>query len=243
MNIKLFVGLTIAYAERKLMRTFQKRIKKYYPHGRNWLYDLCRSGIEIKTIFDIGANNGSVSKECALYFPDSKIHSFEPISDTFSKLNINVSQQKNIFTHKLALADYDGEAIVFLAASDTINSLKRNVDYDQTQMSESIVVTKLDTFCKKNQIVSIDLLKIDVEGFEKQVIDGGLDVLRSAKAIFVEVGLSQGDYFHTDIHSMVFCLRTIGFEIAGFYEQGRNRERKIQVYYTNILFLRKEYLN
>lgn len=52
---------------------------------------------------------------------------------------------------------------------------------------KKIKVIKLDTFCLKNHIKKIDILKIDVEGFELQVLIGANKILANTNYIIIEI--------------------------------------------------------
>ena len=53
--------------------------------------------------------------------------------------------------------------------------------------SQEVKVVKLDTFCFKKSIKKIDILKIDVEGFELQVLQGASKILNNTDYILIEI--------------------------------------------------------
>ena len=129
---------------------------------------------------DVGAYIGVISLAMSHFGPSKHtIHSFEADSLNFSRLRQNVTLIPNtsITTHNKAVADFEGES-TFTRYKDpgnnhlgTRQNHKINVD-----SLHQVQVTTLDTFVRETGIDIIDVLKIDVEGFD-------LSVLRGAKRI------------------------------------------------------------
>ena len=75
---------------------------------------------------------------------------------------------------------------------------------------ENVNVISLDIFCKNNNIKKIDLIKIDVEGFEKEVIEGGYKTIQDIKPKYIQIeyGLHQ-IFTNTNLHFFSKKLKTI----------------------------------
>lgn len=128
--------------------------------------------------FDIGANVGFFSL-LAMKLTAETVHAFEPTPETYNLLERNVLNKK-ITLNQIALSNSDGTTDFFTCddpASSGINSLyKENVDKESMRR---IVVKKmtLDHYCASHSIAP-SFIKIDVEGAEADVIEGGLDCLK-----------------------------------------------------------------
>jgi hypothetical protein len=98
-------------------------------------------------------------------------------------------------------------------------------------------------FCSQHNIVSIDLLKIDVEGFEMEVLNGfSEDFLRSqVKFIYSEVGFDKDDRLKTHFSILAAYLSDRNFILSGFYEPFRWGTSKLKLGFCNVLFVNLNY--
>lgn len=148
-------------------------------------------------IFDVGANIGSYSKEILCNKVSvKKIYAFEPHSATYKKLQKNAID-KLIQPVNLGLSDQIGTATLYdrdnsggsshASLSKTIFSDVHHVITESTQIN----LTTVDDFCKVNQIDCIDLLKIDVEGFEINVLRGANEMLKNGSVRLIQFEFTQ----------------------------------------------------
>lgn len=127
---------------------------------------------QYNTIFDVGANKGHSS--CFFSKIAQKVFAFEPVPYLVDELkqNVTLNNCKNIEIIEKAVSNQSGKTRFNLYDSDGHNSLLR---HDQSKFKKSIDVDMitLDEFCKNKGISHIDLLSIDVEGYEYNVLQGG----------------------------------------------------------------------
>lgn len=122
---------------------------------------------------DVGAHVGLWSRVMALDF--EKVTAFEPVADHIACFERNIPDQR-VQLHAVALAEKAGE-LRFAPVAD--NSGNAAVGDD----GEAVKARTLDSF----RLRDVDLVKIDVEGFEVPVIIGGEKTLKREKpAIIVE---------------------------------------------------------
>jgi len=121
------------------------------------------------TIIDIGANIGNHSMYFSLMNSSNKIYAFEPhnINYDILKKNIKINNLKNITTYNMAVGNKEGSGI--LIEQDNNNLCDTMVEYND---KGNIQFISLDTFIDTEKLTKIDLIKIDVEGFEEYVIKG-----------------------------------------------------------------------
>lgn len=157
------------------------------------------------TFFDIGANVGSYSLLASGYV-GSKTLSFEPNPVTYNLLlkNIELNNLENkIKPHQIALAKDFGQ-LNFTTAYDTGNHIVS--DSDLSEKVVKVEIKPIDYFAGFEPI----LLKIDVEGFETEVIEGGKKLLMNnkLKAIIIELNGCGGRYGYDDaiIHNQLIYL-------------------------------------
>lgn len=144
-------------------------------------------------ILDVGANIGSFSLYAynILTNKNPKIYSIEPSVENFNILQKNIkinNSENNIKAFNVALYGKDGKSFLNIDGnydSFYISEDKPDVNSEKTQKVELI---KLETFCKKNSIVIVDLLKMDIEGGEYDVFYNSIEFIKNnVKYIFVEV--------------------------------------------------------
>ncbi len=137
------------------------------------------------SFYDIGANVGSYTL-LATGVCNARTVAFEPVKETFEILskNIELNNLQNLVSlENKGVADKSGE-LLFSTDNDTTNHVL-NSD-EPKENSVSITVVNLDSYCK--QYVP-NLIKIDVEGYEAQVLDGAKELLSNSnlKAIIIEI--------------------------------------------------------
>lgn len=138
-------------------------------------------------VFDIGANIGLTTLTAARRA--SQVVAFEPQPTTHACLvkTIEANRLKNIRAVELALGATKGEISFF---ADSNSSSASHIIADSTlgrQSDVKVEMTTLDNFVEDESIRRIDLIKIDVEGFEIDAISGAKNTLYKLRpAIFVE---------------------------------------------------------
>jgi len=141
------------------------------------------------TFFDVGANVGSYTL-LASGVCKSKTISFEPVPQTFEILTQNIILNKLSNLVKLINMGVGKETgkLDFVANEDTKNHVAFARDFDKI----SVDVIKLDDYASFNPI----FIKIDVEGYETEVLNGAIDMLKNPnlKAIVIELNGSGERY-------------------------------------------------
>lgn len=141
------------------------------------------------TMYDIGAHTGYYSTVASYLYNDNiHIEAFEPIkmySDQF-KLTIGLNNLKNINLNTIALGNTIGQQIIHQAGSGS--SLNKTFAPKQTYGTELIMVDTMDHIIKIKNYNDPDFIKIDVESYEYNVLQGGNEMIKRAKpAVFVEI--------------------------------------------------------
>ena len=156
---------------------------------------------------DIGANIGSYTVLAAAHI-GATTFSFEPVPSTYAYLLNNIAVNKvesRVQALKIALSSEKG-SIAFTSSLDTVNHMALKKEKDQIQVDTE----KLDDVLAGQIIPS--LIKIDVEGFESEVLKGASHILENTglKAIIIELNGSGARYGFEDekIHQ---SLRDLGF--------------------------------
>lgn len=114
--------------------------------------------LEPKVIVDLGAHVGFTSNYLQTKFPNAKIYCVEPTKESIALLSKNVDGD---ITHK-AIASYDGQA-AFNIESNSVNNKMKN------HGSRIVDTITMYSFMKEKGLTEIDILKIDIEGAEKEL--------------------------------------------------------------------------
>jgi FkbM family methyltransferase len=206
--------------------------------AQQWNYPLT-------TLFDVGANDGDTASEMLKAFAGAKIYSFEPHPTTFMKLRERFSANPRIQTVEVALSSNAGSAeMIAYDELSKLNTLlpdapgaKRFGFHGRTV---SVKTSTLDAFCAQNGIEQIDLLKIDTEGYDLVVLEGGCALLarRAISFIYVEYYelQSQGDTGGALVPFDTF-LRPFGYRFIASYNDYITTEGEI-FSVSNALFAR-----
>ncbi len=143
------------------------------------------------TILDIGANIGMTALEFAKKVPMGSVVCFEPSPSNFSRLieNIALNDFKNMITSNTGIGSVAGQFKLFDLV-DSNPGMKRILTDEQSEnlASEAIVVDILESQLEKLNIAAVHAIKIDVEGFEMEVLKSATVILKKYKPLlFIEL--------------------------------------------------------
>lgn len=138
--------------------------------------------------FDVGANIGAISLPLAKT-THANIHAFEPSRSIFQFLKMNVHKNgiKNITLNNCAVHSKNDADIEFFAVEEKYGNSSLAPTFIQ-QPHYSVKTVSLDAYCTRHAITEIDVLKVDVQGFEIEVLKGCRSLLKrkAIKNIFFE---------------------------------------------------------
>jgi FkbM family methyltransferase len=116
----------------------------------------------------------------------SRVFAFEPSRSASQSLKANIGRNAltNVMVFDVALAEADGEAT--LGSGFDGNSGSRSLTWTLPGKStERVEVRRADRFFAMHSLPSIDILKIDVEGYERRVLTGLGERLRSDRPVIL----------------------------------------------------------
>lgn len=168
---------------------------------------------------DIGSNIGSYTILASAVVGASTT-SFEPIPSTFNFLqkNININKCSSIVTANNKGVGKEKSVLRFSNSFDTINHVLTNDD-SVTSFVE-IEVETLDSYFEKNINSLPAIIKIDVEGFESDVLTGASNILynKTLKAIIIELNGCCHKYgvYEKDIHEILISYGFKPYDYSPF---------------------------
>lgn len=169
-------------------------------------------------IFDIGANAGYYALHFAKQFaPIKKVHAFEPVPHTYQTLTQNIAINKlgpSIVANNLALGQKNGKVKFFIPAfSGSCAASMKKLHPGEDNIEVSTAMTTLDEYCDSHQVTQIDLMKIDVEGAEFFVLQGGIKTLERCKpTLFIEILRKWSRQFGIEPNQTIRFLLELGYQ-------------------------------
>lgn len=145
------------------------------------------------TILDIGANVGTHSIAFARNF--KQVHAFEPNKELWSTFerNVSINGLTNVLLHKTGLGDEKGSVPFYSIAKDNLGlgTALPVEQYDLLLQQIDVIDIEVGDEIVRRQIGQVNAMKIDVQGFEPQVLEGLKHTIRSDRPIlWIEVGIS-----------------------------------------------------
>lgn len=157
---------------------------------------------------DIGANIGNHTLFFSNYF--RLVHSFEPNPRTYELLKFNTSPVSNVVTHSIGLGDSKGE---FELTQDLVNHGLSSMKFTSVSTADpvKVKVDTLDELSFEGQS-EICFVKMDVEGFEENVIRGGVKMIsKNQPLIILEQHESE---FSGGCSPSITLLRGLGYKFS-----------------------------
>ncbi len=199
----------------------------------------------IKTIIDIGANRGQFSLAARMYFPDSQIFAFEPLEEAAEVFRKVFKNDTHINFHETAIGPGEIDMLMHISRADDSSSLlpitsRQNELFPGTaeKGTRIVKVSPLGRFIDAEDIRQPALLKLDVQGFEAQVLEGCRSLLPSFDYIYAECSFVELYSGQTLADGVIDYLRDAGFVFCGVYNLTNDRNGiPIQ---GDFLFRRKE---
>lgn len=226
-KVKSFLVRSYHYAKYPEARGLAKRgipFDHYRELNRQWLV----KG-NIKTVLDVGANKGQFAKLARAVFPDAAIYSFEPLPDCFDELKVVMPGDANFFCYNKAAGSSESTLEFFRSVHSPSSSFLQMEDLHkeafpessegQVQQAIQVPVTTLDIFYNEVKPQKNILLKIDVQGFEAEVIKGANEMLAQVEVIVLEMSLQKLYKGQPLFHDVYMMMYNHGFRYHGNISQ------------------------
>ena len=183
---------TTAKLCRQYLKWFGNSSYRFERNGERWLLATLRRE-SIRTVLDVGANDGTWSLMAAELFPNGMIHALEIVPETPAALRARVGQHDRIKCFDFGLAAHTGRLPIRYYAP--ANRHATFIDFPRSWTGEWIEcpVMRGDEFLAQEGIPAIDFLKLDVEGAEHLVLQGLEANLRKQRVRFVQFEYGQKD--------------------------------------------------
>ncbi len=206
------------------------------------------------TILDIGANIGLYACAYAQVYQNlsPQIYAIEALKNNYLQLQDNISRNNfsNIMPFNLAMGNKAGTLTITLPSEDFVgNAVGDNINTESGEgIKSEVPMVTLDSFAKDNNIDSCDFIKIDIEGAELFVFEGGMEFLKKTRPViqteynrhWVEsLGKSFSDFYKlfNDLDYLIAIEKEDSFELLESPESFKVEEDLL-----DFLFIPKEKL-
>jgi FkbM family methyltransferase len=178
----------------------------------------------IDSVVDVGANQGQYASELRRCGYKGEILSFEPLSEAYEALQKAALADPEWHVFHSAIGAQDGEAEINVAANSVSSSLLpmlethlRNAPTSRYRATERVKVSTLDSALKdvlpSGRRV---LLKIDTQGYEREVLAGAKSVLQNVHLLECELSLVPLYEGQALLIEMLVLLDHLGFQSVYF---------------------------
>lgn len=177
----------------------------------------------VRTVVDVGANVGQFTLIALRTLPGATIHAFEPLPEAACQFERVTSGQDRARLHRLALGAVETTLPIHVTAradssSLLVPTLQSEVYPGTHEVGEHTVrVMPLDRVLTPADIQGPALLKIDVQGYEMQVVEGCKSLLQQFDWIFAELSFVELYAGQALAHEVILWLSAQGFRLDGVY--------------------------
>lgn len=173
---------------------------------------LKENGFTFSSICDVGASSGIWSRECLKIFSDAQYFCVEPLDEHQPELLQLEKEHPNVKHWQGCFGGEKKEGVINVDGSGS--SILRG-HWDNPYGSEKkIVIDTLDNFVSNGVCSTPDLIKLDVQGYELQVLSGALETLKSTQAIIAEISFFPFQTGMPVFHEVVARLNEYGFIVS-----------------------------
>lgn len=199
------------------------------------------SGINI---LEAGASGGEDTLEWAAMPEVGTVFAFEPVEASFQTLQQKVKDNPRIKAFQLALSDKPGETIINISentrnpdglpSSSSILTPTGHLEFHRHitfSKQQRVQVVTIDDWAKENDIRTVDVMWLDMQGAEHLALQGALQMLQTTSVIYTEVSLKPmyaNSLLYPELKQL---LDQLGFRVAQEYLPWEDM--------GNVLFTRK----
>lgn len=224
-------------------------IRWYVPRPQHELSTLLEL-FRVDTIFDIGANVGNSGQYLRNIGFTKKIVSFEPVSELYRSLEEKARSDPLWLCERAAIGDVQGDTEInvsggggsassFLEMTDNIKQNAPSLLYTgREKVKMSTVDSVIDRYYPHGDRL---FLKLDVQGYEKNALDGARDSLHRVVGMKIEMSVVESYEGEPLIQEMLPYLYSLGFRLHGI-EAGWSNHLTQEIYQVDAFMFRSDRL-
>jgi FkbM family methyltransferase len=186
---------------------------------------------EYRTVIDVGANRGQFALFALHRFPDAQLFCFEPLPKAHQKLRTIAGGDPRVRIEQSAIGTTDGSLSLNVTRKDDSSSLLqptalqlRTFPNTEAVSSIDVKVAKLDSAVAPAESTPPFLLKIDVQGFELEVLAGATHLLEGDGDILVESSFAELYAGQALADEVISKMYSCGYRLRGVYSLVSGRD-------------------
>lgn len=190
-------------------------------------------GWSFATVIDVGANAGQFTRAALGAWPHASVVAFEPLPEAASALAATIGTVGKVELHRCALGATDGTTTFFPHRHSLSSSVLRvasgagDLPWAEELPGRSVDLRRLDTVLAGRTLARPALLKLDVQGFELEVVNGAAETLGQVDAILVETAFVPGYEGQPTFAAVDRVLWELGWSLARPLDVRRERDGRI----------------
>ena len=211
----------------------------YWGHDLGDLRFLWRTLRPGNVFLDIGAHHGVYSIVAAKKLgSNGTVVAFEPSSREYRRLRLHLQLNRSHLVHAepLALGSATSTRTFFqITSGDTTRGGFRPPASSDRVSEISVETARLDDYVSQSSLKRVDLVKLDVEGGEREVLGGASLVLTKFRPIFIcEVLDATTQAWGYNAHEIILMLQSLGFNWFEIRPDGSIVPHQIKDHYPEI---------
>ncbi len=222
MTTRDFLNQLISFSNYEIVKKSKDRLS-----GTNLHRDI---GIILKQkksplLLDVGSNYGQTIRKFRMDFDRPTIIGFEPDPTCYESLKRHFLKE-DLTLENLGLGNENTTAEFKVYEVNGLQSFLDVSDQGMLKTSKiketlSVEIKKLDDYVAAKQITTIDLLKMDVQGYELNVLKGAAKTLErhAIQVIYTEINFLDAYQGQGDFQEITVFLKTVGYHLVGIYNQ------------------------
>lgn len=215
-NLLGILGLEMNTTKGKQLLDYKNEIQRLRDVGKK----------PFATIVDIGANTGQFAAHARVAFPLASIISFEPIESCFIELKNKFADDKNFKAYNCAIGrsnrkttfhnnDYAPSSSMLEIAEEHVTHFPKTAHTTATVIEEKMFEEVIDI----SSLSKPCLIKIDVQGYELEVIKNNAKMLNAADTVIIETSFKQLYHGQPLFDEVYQAMTKLGFVYGGSYDQ------------------------
>jgi FkbM family methyltransferase len=173
------------------------------------------------TVVDVGAHTGQFTVLARKLYPRATIHAFEPLPEAATKFREVFAGDPLVRLHEAAIAPTSGDATLYLDDAWDGGSLLPGSWRSDREVP--VHAAPLEEFVAADEIRAPALLKLDVQGYEREALIGCSTLLDRFDDLVVELMLREDRAGQPLAADLIALLRDRGFQLVGIDAIGRRK--------------------
>lgn len=207
------------------------------PDMGDSLRRLQEAGFKPEHVLDIGAYQGDFAALTMAVWPDAAISCFEPQPGRAEAINARFGSGSRVRAYPLVLGPKSGDTVE-LSLRETASSVLAERE-QAAEATVQLVTRSLDDWQVETNAAPAQLLKLDVQGYELAILQGGQRVLSAAEVLILEVNLLDIHVGVPLLDEVIGWLRSrdfVAFDVAGLTRRPLDRA----LWQVDLVFVRPD---